>query len=190
MKPSRLALTAAPLIALSVAACGSASSSQPSTPAASARATVAAASATPTAAAAAQFAAAADRICTDQNQRETALGPGLINADIVPVTRLPKGAAYLEKVIAIKNYRLPALRQLAASGPDLAAHQAYVRDFQKVTADYQAAAQAALAGNLTAFRAELGRVTPHGYPTGPDQVALDHATTVFPFKACGKFPGL
>jgi hypothetical protein len=22
------------------------------------------------------------------------------------------------------------------------------------------------------------------------QVALDHATTVFPFKACGKFPGL
>jgi hypothetical protein len=40
---------------------------------------------------------AADRICAVQNQRETALGPGLINADIVPVTRLPKAAAYLER---------------------------------------------------------------------------------------------
>ena len=94
--------------------------------------------------------------------------------------------------IAIKNYGLPALRQLAATGPaaDLAARQAYVRDFQQVTADYQDAAQAALQGNLTAFRADFDRVAPHGYPTGPDQVALDHATVVFPFKACGKFPGL
>ena len=192
MKPSRLALTAAPLIALSVAACGTASSTQAPNAAGSTRATVAAASATPAAAAAAQFAAAADRICAVQNQRETALGPGLINADIVPVTRLPKAAAYLEKIVAIKNYGLPALRQLAAAGPaaDLAARQAYVRDFQKVTADYQDAARAALAGNLTAFRADFDRVAPHGYPTGPDQVALDHATTAFPFKACGKFPGL
>jgi hypothetical protein len=55
----------------------------------------------------------------------------------VPVARLPKAAAYLEKIIAIKNYGLPALRQLAATGPaaDLAARQAHVRDFQKVTAD-------------------------------------------------------
>jgi hypothetical protein len=192
MKPLGLALTAAPLIALSVAACGTASSTQPSKAAASAPVTVAAASASPTAAAAAQFAAAADRICAVQNQRETALGPGLINADIVPVTRLPKAAAYLEKVIAIKNYGLPALRQLAAAGPaaDQAAREAYVRDFQKVTADYQDAARAARAGNQRAFRADFDKVAPHGYPTGPDQVALDHATTVFPFKACGKFPGL
>ena len=194
MKPSRLARTAAPLIALSVAACGTASSTQPPKATGSAQATVAAVSATPTtpSAAAAQFAAAADRICTVQNQQETALGPGLINADIVSVTRLPKAAAYLEKVIAIKDYGLPALRQLAAAGPaaDLAARQAYVRDFQKVIADYLAAARAALAGNLTAFRADFDLVAPHGYPTGPDQVALDHATAVFPFKACGKFPGL
>lgn len=191
MKPFRLARTAAPLIAFSVAACGTASSAQPPKAAGSTRAAVAAASATPTAAAA-QFAAAADRICAIQNQRETALGPGLINADIVPVARLPKAAAYLEKIIAIKNYGLPALRQLAATGPapDLAARQAYVRDFQQVTADYQAAERAALAGNLAAFRADFDRVAPHGYPTGPDQVALDHATTAFPFKACGKFPGL
>jgi hypothetical protein len=115
-------------------ACGTASSTQPPKAAGSARATAVAASATPTAAAAAQFAAAADRICAVQNQRETALGPGLINADIVPVARLPKAATYLEKIIAIKNYGLPALRQLAATGPaeDLAARQAYIRDFQKV----------------------------------------------------------
>ncbi len=187
MNPSRLVLTAAPLIALTVAACGAAGSTPPkvtSSPAASASA-----AATP---AAMRFAAAADRICAVQNQRETALGPGLINADIVPVTRLPKAAAYLEKIIAIKNYGLPALRQLAAAGPaaDHAARQAYVRDFQKVTADYQAAARAALQGNLIVFRADFDRVAPHGYPTGPDQVALDHATVVFPFKACGKFAGL
>jgi hypothetical protein len=191
MKPSRLALTAAPLIALSVAACGTASSTPPGKTADSTRATMAA-SATSTAAADAQFAAAADRICAIQNQRETALGPGLINADIVPVTRLPKAAAYLEKIIAIKNYGLPALGQLAATGPaaDRAARQAYLRDFQQVTADYRDAARAARQGNLTAFRADFHRVAPHGYPTGPDQVALDHATAVFPFKACGKFPGL
>jgi hypothetical protein len=59
-----------------------------------------------------------------------------------------------------------------------------------VTADYQDAARAALQGNLTAFRADFGRVAPHGYPAGPDQKALDHATTAFPFKACGKSPGL
>lgn len=192
MKSFRLAWAAAPLIAFSVAACGTASSTQPPKAADSTRAAVAAVSATPAVAAATQFAAAADRICAVQNQRETALGPGLINADIVPAARLPKAAAYLEKVVAIKNYGLPALRKLAATGPaaDLAARQAYLRDFQQVTADYQAAVRAALAGNLTAFRSDFDRVAPHGYPTGPDQVALDHATTVFPFKACGKFPGL
>jgi hypothetical protein len=76
MKPSQLPRTAAPLIALSVAACGTASSTQPPKAAGSARAAVAAASATPTTAEAAQFAAAADRICAVQNQRETALDPG------------------------------------------------------------------------------------------------------------------
>ena len=192
MKPFRLTQAAAPLIAFSVAACGTPSSTQPPKAGDSTRAAVAAASARPTAAAPAEFAAAADRICAVQNQRETALGPGLINADIVPAAHLPKAAAYLEKIVAIKSYGLAALRQLAATGPaaDLAARQAYVRDFQQVTADYQAAARAALAGNLTAFRADFDRVAPHGYPTGPDQLALDHATTAFPFKACGKFPGL
>jgi hypothetical protein len=106
MKSFRLARTAVPLIAFSVAACGTASSTQPPKAADSTRAAVAAASATPAAAAAAQFAAAADRICAVQNQRETALGPGLINADIVPAVRLPKAAAYLEKIIAIKSYGL------------------------------------------------------------------------------------
>src|SRR5579864_3111973 len=101
MKPSQLALTAAPLIALTVAACGTASSTQPPK-----------AAATPTVSAAARFAAAADRICAVQNQREAALGNGLINADIVSVAHLPKAARYLEKVAAIRRDGLPELHQL------------------------------------------------------------------------------
>lgn len=66
MKRSRLALDAAPFLALTVAACGTASSTQPPKTAA-----------TPTASATARFGAAADRICAVQNHREAALGSGL-----------------------------------------------------------------------------------------------------------------
>ncbi|MBV9096299.1 MAG: hypothetical protein JO132_20905 [Streptosporangiaceae bacterium] len=182
MKPSRLAWAAAPLIALSVAACGTASSTQPPR---------AAASATPTASAAARFAAAADRICAVQNQREAALGNGLINADIVSVAHLPKAAHYLDKVVAIRRDGLPELRQLAAAGPaaDQAEQEAFVQAYQKVITDYQDAAQAASQGNMTAFRADFSRVAPHGYPTGPDARALDRAAAPFPFKACGMSNG-
>jgi hypothetical protein len=181
MKRSQLALTAAPLIALTVAACGTASSAQPPK-----------AAATPTVSAAVRFAAAADRICAVQNQREAALGNGLINADIVSVAHLPKAARYLEKVVAIRRDGLPELRQLATAGP-AAAHagqQAFVQAYQAVIADYQDAAQAAILGNMTAFRADFGRVAPHGYPTGPDAKALDRAAAPFPFKACGMSNGI
>jgi len=183
MKPSKLILTAAPVVALGVAACGTASSTTPPKATPSARTS---------AAAAAQFAAAADRICAAQNQREAALGPGLVNADIVTPAHLPRAAAYLDKIISIKISGLPELRHLAATGPAAgqAARQAFVQDFQKVTGDYQAAARAAQQGNLTAFRASFDKVAPHGYPTGPDLVALEHAMHAFPFKACGKNPGL
>ena len=192
MKPSRVALTAAPLIALSVAACGTAGSTQPPEAATSARPTAAVASATPAAPAVARFAAAADRICAVQNQREAALGNGLINADIVSVAHLPKAAAYLEKVVAIERDGLPALRQLAATGSaaDQAEQQAFVQAAQKVIADYQDAAQAAGQGNMAAFRADFGRVAPHGYPTGPDAKAFDRASAPFPFKACGMSNGI
>lgn len=184
MNPSRLALTAAPLIALTVAACGAAGSTPPPRATASASA-----AATP---AAVRFAAAADRICAVQNQRVTALGNGLINADVVSMAHLPKAAHYLEKVVAIRRAGLAGLRRLAAAGPaaDQAEQQAFVQAYQKVITDYQDAAQAALQGNMTAFRADFGRVAPHGYPTGPDARALDHAAAPFPFKACGMSGGL
>lgn len=188
MTSSRLLLTAAALIVLGVTACGTAGTAgTTSTPPSKVTA-----SPLSTAAAALQFAAAADRICAIQNQREAALGPGLVNADIVTTAHLPKAAAYLEKIISIKTYGLPQLRQLAAAGPpaDRPARQAFVLDFQKVTADYQAAASAAHQGNLTAFRADFGKVAPHGQPTGPDLMALIHAARAFPFKSCGKNPGL
>ena len=56
--------------------------------------------------------------------------------------------------------------------------------------DYQDAARAASQGNMTAFRADFGRVAPHGYPTGPDARALDRASAPFPFQACGKGNGI
>ena len=188
MKPSRLALTAAPLLALSVAACGTAS---PAPPRATASARpMATASARASASAAAQFAAAADQICAAANQREAALGPGLINADVVSVAHLPKAAAYLGKVVAIKSGGLTALHRLAATGSDQAARQAFVRDYQNVIADYRDAGRAASRGDMAAFRADFGRVAPHGYPTGPDARALDRAAAPFPFRACGKGSGI
>lgn len=191
MNPSRLALAAAPFIALTMTACGTASSTQPPETAASSAASTSA-SAVPAASAAARFAAAADQICAVQNQQVTALGNGLINADVVTVAHLPKAAHYLEKVVAIRRNGLPALQQLAVSGPaaDHAEQQAFVRAYQQVITDYQDAAQAALQGDMTAFRADFGRFAPHGYPTGPDQRTLDHAAAPFPFKACGKSSGL
>ena len=182
MRSSRLALAAAPFIVLGLAAC-----STSSTPMARA-----ATSAAPPASAAARFAAAADRVCAVQNQREDALGNGLINADIVTVAHLPKAAHYLEKVVAIKRDGLPELHQLAATGPaaDQAEQQAFVRAFQHVVTDYQDAALAASQGDMTTFRASFDRVAPHGYPTGPDARALDRAAALFPFKACGKGDGI
>lgn len=183
MKTSRLLLTAAPVVVVALAACSSTGSTPPKAPASSPASAVASA---------AQFAMAADRICAVQNQREAALGPGLINADIVPRARLPKAAAYLRKIVAIKTAGLSGLRRLATSGPagGRAAREAFVRDYEKLTADYRAAELAAGQGNLTAFRASFDRVAPHGYPTGPDMVALIHASRAFPFKDCGKNAGL
>ena len=51
------------------------------------------------------------------------------------------------------------------------------------------AAQAAGDGNMIAFRADFGRVAPHGYPTGPDAKALARASAPFPFRACGLSDG-
>ena len=187
MRSSRFALAAAAFILLGLTACSPAGSTS-STPPAKGAAT----SPTPPVSAAARFAAAADQVCTAQNQREDALGNGLINADIVTVAHLPKAAHYLQKVVAIKRDGLPELHQLAATGPaaDHAGQQAFVRAFQNVITDYQDAALAASQGDMTAFRASFDRVAPHGYPTGPDATALDRAAAPFPFKACNKGDGI
>jgi hypothetical protein len=186
MKPSRLALASAPLLAVALAACGTASTSgaQPSETA-TARSAAAASGA-------ARFAAAADRICAVQNQRENALGNGLVNADVVSVAHLPKAAAYLEKVVAIRLSGMSAMRQLAAAGSaaEHAEQQAFVRAFLTVVTDYQNAAEAARTGDMAAFRADFGRVAPHGYPTGPDARAFDRASAPFPFRACGMSNGI
>lgn len=186
MKPSRLTRTAVPLLALGLAACGTGGT----TPHATAAATSAAGPAT--AMAAAGFATAADRVCAVQNQRERALGPGLVNPDIVTAVHLPKAAAYLDKIIAIRDYGLPALQRLVITGDPAgrAARLAFLRAYQNVVADYRAAARAAKHGDLAAFRAAFGKVAPHGYPTGPDAKAFAHAAAAFPFKQCGKAPGL
>ncbi len=177
MKLARFAFTATLLIALGTAACGTASSAQPPQGAATSRVP-----------AAERFAAAADRICANQNQLAAALGNGLINADIVTTAHLPKAARYLEKIVSIRRTGLPGLRRLAAAGQpaDRARQQAFIQAYQKVIADYQDAAQAASQGNLAAFRTDFARVAPHGYPTGPDAKALNRASAPFPFKACGR----
>jgi hypothetical protein len=184
MKLSRLACATAPLLMLGLAACGSGGPA--GAPGTTAAATPAAA--TP----AAQFAAAADRVCARQNQQESALGPGLVNADLVPAAHLAKAAAYLSQIVSIRSSGLPALQQLAARGPTSgrAAREAVVQANAKVVADYRAAAQAARDGNLAAFRADFGRVAPHGTPDGPDAKAFAQAAAAFPFRVCSKGPGL
>src|SRR6266516_4464714 len=99
MKPSRLAVTAAPFLVLGLAACGS--SGTPVT-------TPSAAGTPSTAAPAARFAAAADHACAAQDQQVSALGPGLVNADTVTAAHLPKAAAYLDKIVSIRSGGLPA----------------------------------------------------------------------------------
>lgn len=107
---------------------------------------------------------------------------------MVTAAKLPKAAAYLDKIVSIKSAGLPALRQLAASGPaaNRAAREALVLAVQKVIADYHAAARAAQQGSLAEFRADFGRVAPHG----PDARAAGRALAAFPFRVCGKAPGL
>lgn len=190
MKPSRLALASAPLLAAVLAACGTASTS--SSAASAQPSAAAAARSTAAMSDAARFAAAADRICAVQNQREDALGNGLVNADVVSMAHLPKAAAYLEKVVAIRLDGMAALQGLAATGSaaDQTEQQAFVRAYLTVVTDYQNAAKAARAGDMAAFRADFGRVAPHGYPTGPDARALDHASAPFPFRACGMSTGI
>lgn len=190
MKPSRLALASTPLLAAALAACGTASTSTSAPSAQSSKAaTVQAAAATSDAA---RFASAADRVCAVQNQREDALGNGLVNADLVSTAHLPKAAAYLEKVVAIRLDGMAAMRQLAATGSaaDQARQQAFVSAFLTVVTDYQNAAKAARAGDMAAFRADFGRVAPHGYPTGPDALAFERASAPFPFRVCGMSNGI
>jgi hypothetical protein len=176
-----LAVLAAPIFALAASACGSSSSPRASQPTTGTESP-----------ATAQFVAAVDRTCAAQDQKEKVLGPGLINADIVPADHLPKAAAYLDKIVAIKVEGLAELQRLATTGspPDADARNALVVAIQTVIGDYQAAAAAAHSGDLAHFRTDMDRVAQGGMPTGPDAQALARASSPFRFKACGTGQGL
>lgn len=137
---------------------------------------------------AAGFVATADQICADQDHRERRLGPGLVNADIVPTSHLAKAADFLDRIVAIKTEGLNTLQRLAAdsTAADRAARQTFVRSFQQIVTDYRDAAAAAHNGDMAHFRSAFDRVAPGGHPDGPDATAFNKAAAAFSFSACGK----
>src|SRR4051812_39032571 len=54
----------------------------------------------------AQFTKLADRICARDAKAQAALGPGLVNAELVSRAHLPTAAAYLAKIVAISATEL------------------------------------------------------------------------------------
>lgn len=180
--PSLGMIGLAALVSVGLAACGGSSSSKQSnasTP-----------SAPPATISTAQFVKHADAICAQENAQVSAFGPGLINPQIVPQARLPKAAAYLDKVVAIRTAGLSRIAALGEPSTQRAAHDALLAAQRKVLIDYRTAAAAAHRGDLTGFRAAFGRVAPHGRPTGPDAVTTATAAKAFNFKVCGKQPGI
>src|SRR5437764_13344498 len=106
--PTLRVIGLAGLVSVGLAACGGSSSStgkQSTTP--STRSAPAAAIST------AQFVKQADAICAQENAQVAAFGPGLINPEIVPKARLPKAAAYLDRVVVIRS---GGLSRIAALG--------------------------------------------------------------------------
>jgi hypothetical protein len=138
----------------------------------------------------AQFARQADRVCAQDYKRQTALGPGLINADIVTRAHLSKAAAYLDKIVSITNTEVSGMTALGTTETGMHQRHRLIAALRAALADERAAAAAAHKGDLAGFKTAFDRLILHGRPTGPDYrkliVANKAAARLFPFKVCGK----
>ena len=117
---------------------------------------------------AAQYAQRADHIFVRDARQQSALGEGLLNADIVTSAHLAKAAAYLDKIVAITTTEARSLAALPRTKNGMRQRKAFVATLRKVLADERVAAKAAHNGNLAGFRSAFNRFILHGHPTGPD----------------------
>lgn len=138
----------------------------------------------------AQFTRQADQICARDYKAQGALGPGLLNADLVSRAHLTRAGNYLNKIVAITTTEVTHLATLPATAEGMPQRRALVAGLRTALADEHAAAAAAHKGNLAGFTTAFDRLIPHGYPTGPDYRTLirtEKATArLFQFKTCGK----
>jgi hypothetical protein len=137
-----------------------------------------------------QFARQADRVCAQDYKQQKALGPGLINADIVTRAHLSKAGAYLDKIVSITNTEVSGLAALGTTKRGMRQRHLFIAALHTALADERAAAAAAHKRDLAGFRAAFDRLILHGHPTRPDYrkliVADKAAARIFPFKTCGK----
>lgn len=138
----------------------------------------------------AQFAKRADRICARDARQQAALGPGVVNADLVTSDHLPKAAAYLDKIVAITNTEVRRLAALPRTKTGMRQRNAVVAAIREIRTDEREASAAAHNGDLAGFQAAFNKFILHGRPTGPDYRkairASKAAAKIFPFKVCGK----
>jgi hypothetical protein len=138
----------------------------------------------------AQFAQRADQICARDYSAQAALGPGLLNADLVSRPHLARAGAYLTKIVTITTTEATGFAAFPATSKGMPQRRAFVTGLRTAIADERAAATAARNGNLAGFTTAFNRLILHGNPTGPDYRALIRAekaaARVFPFKVCGK----
>jgi hypothetical protein len=137
-----------------------------------------------------QFTRQADQICARDYKAQAALGPGLLNADLVSRPHLARAGAYLTKIVTITTTEATGFAALPATSTGMPQRRALVAGLHTALADERAAAAAARKGDLAGFTAAFDRLILHGYPTGPDYRTLirtEKATArLFPFKTCGK----
>jgi hypothetical protein len=138
----------------------------------------------------AQFTRQADQICARDYKAQAALGPGLLNADLVSRAHLARAGVYLTKIVAITTTEATSFAALPATSKGMPQRRALVAGLHTALADERAAAAAARKADLAGFTTAFDRLILHGYPTGPDYRTLirtEKATArLFPFKTCGK----
>jgi hypothetical protein len=136
----------------------------------------------------AQFARLADQICARDTKAKAALGPGLVNADLVSRAHLPKAAAYLAKIVAITATKLEQLAALPSTAAGMPERYTLLAGGYAILADESRALTAAHQGDLGGFRTTFHRIAVHGHP-GADSIAFQRAfkaaAKIFPFHTCG-----